>query len=490
MRIANWPALVCGWVLATLIGQTVLAADLDDEFTDAAPGIEAGDGSGLIGDPGAGRGSGSAYQPVQFGEPGGFGEPGMGPPHDGAYAPGMSSANAWPETSPFNQHRIEQVYNEAGLWTYDSDDNFRCKRMFALDYLYGHGAGPGAHLIGDPAFKNTPFDPDDVTISLFPSHNTNLYSPQFHNGMRVWYGWEAPDDSGFLMSGFILFENSQSNKQFITNQQAGNLQPIASIVVNDGGTGVALPFDTRFFQQFTQEIMGADADYYFMPFLTRPNFKVKMLLGAKYLRFSESFYVQGNDSGLGYGLDLPPLPTFELPYVITAPYTTTINSSVTNNLVGPTIGVRYDLGGNKFKLWGQSKFGVMADIESRSVSSSNLNQFKIAVPEAVIDPNVLPGPAVGAGIPPSRVTSNSTHVAALFDQQFMMEFPFFSVVPYLNRFTILREGNVRIGWQYVVVSEVARAGNQIIYNINEPLINSHRTWWSYNTFNFGMNWRW
>jgi hypothetical protein len=312
----------------------------------------------------------------------------------------------------------------------------------------------------------------------------------FHNGMRMWYGYENPDDSGFLLSGFVLFENNESNKQFIGGEGT-SLQAIASIVVNNNdGTGIALPFDTRFFQQFTQEIMGADADYYFQPFYTRPAFKLKMLLGAKYLRISENFFVQGDDSGLGYGLDVAFSPPFELPYRITSPYSTIINSSVTNNLVGPTLGLRYDVGGDKFKIWGQSKFGVMADIESRSVSSSNLNQFKIAVPEVVIDPNVLPGPAAGQSVRPTRVTSNNTHMAALFDQQFNLEFPLFSMLPLVNRMALFKDANFRVGWQYVVVSEIARAANQINYNIDQASINNHRTWFSYNVVNFGVNWKW
>jgi len=403
----------------------------------------------------------------------------------------LPAQNAWPETSPFTQHRVEEHFNDRGLWQYEADDNFACRRIFSLEYLYGHGAKPGNHVIGDPNFRDLRFDPDDVAGVLFPTQSTALYGPLFHNGMRVRYGYENPDDSGMILSGFILFENSASNRQFQINQVLGNLQALASIPVSDGaGGGISLPFDTAFFQQFTQEIMGADWDYYFMPFFVRPAFKVKMLLGAKYLRMSESFLVRGSDSGLGYGLDIPPLPVFELPYFITDPYTTIVNSSVTNNLVGPVLGLRYDLGGEKFKLWGQSKFGVMADIESRSVSSSNLGQFKVAFPEAVIEPNVLPGPAAGNPPPPSRVTLNNTHMAALFDQQFNLEVPIFEMIPWVNHLYLFKHANFRVGWQYVVVSEVARAANQIRWNINAAGIDSHRTWFSYNAVNFGVDWKW
>jgi hypothetical protein len=222
-----------------------------------------------------------------------------------------------------------------------------------------------------------------------------------------------------------------------------------------------------------------------------------MLVGAKYLRISENFFVQGDDSGLGYGVDLPTSGgggggggTFEGPFTqLTSPYSTIINSSVTNNLIGPVIGLRYDLGGDKFKLWGQSKFGLMADIESRSVSSSNLNQFKLVTP-TTLDPNFGAGPAAITSPLPTRVTSNHTHMAALFDQQFNLEFPLFSILPLVNQMAVFKQANFRVGWQYVVVSEVARAANQINYNINEATINNHRSWFSYNVVNFGVNWKW
>src|SRR5262249_54364615 len=213
-------------------------------------------------------------------------------PVGGAEAAGPQAQNAWPQISPFNQHRMEATYNDAGLWQYESDDKFDCKRIFSLEYLYGHGAKPGNHFIGDPDFRFLPVIPDDIGQTVFRPQNTGLFGPLFHNGMRVRYGYENPDDSGMILSGFILFENTESNKQFQINQVLGNLQPLASIIVSDGaGGGIALPFDTAFHQAFTQEIMGADWDYYFMPFFTRSAFKVKMLLGAKYLRMSETFSV-------------------------------------------------------------------------------------------------------------------------------------------------------------------------------------------------------
>ena len=236
-------------------------------------------------------------------------EAGCHPVNGGDYAPGMPQGNAWPETSPFSQHRMEQVSNQNGLWQYDSDDHVNKKFIFSAEYLYAHGLRPGDRIIGDPNFNLTPVDPNLVTTTtgppVFPIQSLGgLATNQnvFHDGFRLRYGYENPDESGLVLSGFVLFENDVNNGDRIQTQTAGNLQTLASIVVNNNGTGLAIPIDTRFYNQYTQQILGADADYYSMPFFTRPGFKLKMLYGLKYLQVSEQFLVQGTDSGLGYSI--------------------------------------------------------------------------------------------------------------------------------------------------------------------------------------------
>ena len=85
MRIPNWPALVCGWMLAAMIGQTVLAADPADEFSEALSPADSSDDSGPYGDlsnPGGAGGSAYGYQPAQYADGGAYGGYGAG------FAPG------------------------------------------------------------------------------------------------------------------------------------------------------------------------------------------------------------------------------------------------------------------------------------------------------------------------------------------------------------------------------------------------------------------
>src|SRR5258708_6612735 len=127
MRIPNWPALVCGWMLAAMIGQTVLAASPDDELPETSATVGAGDDFGSNGGSGNAAGFGNPYQPAQFSAGGTYGGGYLPPPGGGYDAAVMPAQNAWPQTSPFTQHRIEETFNEGGVWKYNSDDNFTRK---------------------------------------------------------------------------------------------------------------------------------------------------------------------------------------------------------------------------------------------------------------------------------------------------------------------------------------------------------------------------
>src|SRR5262245_12697232 len=164
MRIPKWPVLVCGWLLAAMIGQTVLAADPAGKFSKGLAPLEAGDDADDALDAGSPPVAAVPYRPAPIGPPGAAPAPDgtvFAPPAGGYAGAGLPAQNAWPETSPFTQHRVEEHYNDRGLWQYEADDNFACRRIFSLEYLYGHGAKPGNHVIGDPNFRNLRFDPDD-----------------------------------------------------------------------------------------------------------------------------------------------------------------------------------------------------------------------------------------------------------------------------------------------------------------------------------------
>jgi hypothetical protein len=523
MRIPHWPALVCGLVLAATMGRSAVAAPPGaTQPADSPPGkvslsSDFGDSDDDESEPEPFSGRINLYQPVQHlgAAPGGVPENAAPEPGPGDfYGPGVTPPSAWPQESPFSQHRIQETYNSGGLWQYDSDDDFSFKNLVSVEYLYGAGLKPGNHYIGSNANHALDFFPG--RLGAFPNQTTELFGNLFHNGLKANIGREYEDGSGVWLSGFILFENSEDNglvNYHAISGELGTLRALAGIVVDKpDGTGVVLPFDTRFYQKFTQNVYGADADFYLTPFFERQTFKVKMVWGAKYLSINESFYVQGDDSGLGYVAGLATAgggtggggaaggtgggsETITGPFTrITAnPYSTVFSSSTSNNLVGPQIGLKYELGGDRFKLWGQTKFGLMADIETLTVSSSNVGAFKApGIANTVIAGQDVNGIGFNGQLLPLPATTSkitNTHITPVIDQSIYGEFPGFAMIPWVNKWQLFKIAKMRIGWNYVYVAEVSRAAGIINYDLHGATINATHTWFEYSTVNFAVDWR-
>jgi hypothetical protein len=518
MRIPHWPALVCGLVLAVTLGTTAVAAPPRS----AAPGkvslARANDDADDDSDSEPFAGGGNGFQPVQYGVPpaGASGQTAPAPEEPGFYAPGVAAPNAWPQESPFSQFRSQETYNDAGLWMYNTEDEFDYTSLFSLDYLYGSGKKPGNQLIGAPGIapgntaRNTNFFQGQP--GTYPTnYSTNIFPNVHLDGLKVLVGREHPDGSGITLSGFALFEQSLNNyyqEYRATPGDTSTLRALYGIVVlNPNGSYTVLPFDSGLFQQYTQAVYGADMDFWFTPFFQRDTFKFKFMGGVKFLRIHEEFYLQGDDSGLGYvagaaggggGATGDPTlitgPFTTLPLILPSggvplsAYSTYLRSSTTNNLVGPQIGVRYELGGDKFKIWGQTKIAVAADVEQSTLNGNNWNALKAPGPANT----VVGGPDLvnftQAGVFNQKITN--THISPIFDTAIYGEFNGFALIPWVNHWQIFKNAKMRVGWNYVFVNEVARAAANINYNIHTPTINtSDRTSFGFSTVNFAVDWR-
>ena len=495
MRIPHWPALVCGWMLAATIGQTVLAAGPVRPASGGVFRADEDEDSDLDDDDlasGGGMGGYDPYETLQYAPPTASGlapvpgsefgpAPAPGPFPPAPYAPGMGAPDAWPEDSLYNQHRLQQTYNNAGLWEYNNDDNFARQWYFSLEYLYGHGLKPGPHNIGSDDYHAQDVFPGFPNI--FPQQTTELFGNVFHQGLKPRLGFWNPDGSGFEFSGFILFENSVDNglvKRHAIAGQLNTLSPLAAIVLDNGdGTATTVFFDTRFFQKFNQEIIGSDADYFTAPFFERKNFKLRMMYGAKYLRVHEEFFVRGDSSNLGFVVNLA-TGQYNVVGPAFPPYQVQINASTTNNLVGPNLGIRYDLGGDIFKLWGFTKGGLFVDVEKITVAGLD-----------VINPFFTSTPTFLPISPPTLHTRTTTHLSPFVETAIFVDFPGFQLIPWVCNMNFFKNAVMRIGYDFVFVGNVARAQSSIVYNTGDPLIRTdRRTWFSYNTVNFGVQWRW
>ena len=519
MRIPHWPALVCGLLLAATLGQTAVAAPprsaapgkvtlasaTDDSDTDEpAPPPVTGGGRALqpVPSPGYvpnGPPAGLAPAPYQGG-PGEF------------YGPGVVPPNAWPNEPTMAAPRIGETYNHGGLWNFHSDNEYDFKTVFGIDYLYGSGKRPGPQYIGSSTVRSATFIPNGDP-GTFQANQTTGWIPNVHlDGLKVNLGRENADGSGMNLSGFILFEQSITNapQGYVADpNNPATLRALWGIIVTDqNGVPYVLPFDTQLYEQYTQGIYGADADFWLTPFFERNTFKLQFDFGAKYLRIYENFYVRGDDSGLGYtagggtggttGTD-PTTITGPFTTLTTAtnlplaPYSTYISSTSTNNLVGPAIGLRYEVGGDRFKIGGMTKIAVAANVQQTNVTSNNMNVNKVAgvgggtgAGTVVAGPDFLNQTQVGV----TTQTLTNTHISPIFDTSLYGQFNGFALIPLINRMEVFKSAKMRIGWNYVYVNEVARATANINYNLHGATINTNqRTSFGFNTVNFAVDWR-
>lgn len=490
MRISRWPGLLCGLLIVAVAGQTANAFDPGYE---SPIGYAAGDeeGGGYYDEPsyfdGEDSMGGLGFQPVQYVEDG-YGAMPMYGGGDQYFMQGGYPPNAWSGVSPYS-HQMEGVYNDGGIWRYEANDEER-KHVFSSEFLIVWGLRPGSHIIGDSLYTNVTFsqgtngsrDPSEA----FPRQNSSAYSNLKHYGLKLRYGWENPDESGVILSGFFVAPNEAiKGPGNFYNGQSNSLKPVASIAYDTAASGNLALFDESFSQTYDQEVWGADLDAYAAPFFKRNSFKLAATYGVKYLRINETYSIRGSGSNYAYtvvGNTIDPstvLPT-GLPLL-----NTEINASATSNLVGPQIGLRYDLGGEKFKIWGQTKFAVAANMDSSKVFGRN----------ALANAQVFPagGGALLLPVPSSNVTFSNkvsgTHVSPIFDQSIYGEFPLFSVLPILNRVSFINRANFRIGYNLLMVNDVQRPASMIVYTEGDPGIRTHRTWFTLSTLSFSADWR-
>lgn len=314
-----------------------------------------------------------------------------------------------------------------------------------------------------------------------------------------------------------------------------NLLNLRGIPLDDGTPfGVTSPYDLEYKLSAETDTLGLAATWVMAPTYRRKSLMIRPLFGIRYLRVHERFGFIGQDSGLSYDnledLDDPfngdvkvhsPPDRFdndrdgivdpaalveesgnqgggggggdddEFRFIIyndptVYPITSFLKNYTRSDMVGPEIGVRYDLGGKKFKLWGQTKFGILANSERTRLSGDNIgmvtrqNNFNLPSPE---------------NNRPNRFSDrkNNSHVSPILEQSIFMEAPIFSSIPLLKRVKILRNARFRFGYTLVYVGEVARPYESIVWRGHPaeglyPTIDVDRSsWWTKN-LSYSINW--
>lgn len=318
------------------------------------------------------------------------------------------------------------------------------------------------------------------------------------------------------------------------------LMNLAGLPLDDGSiNGVTVPYDLDFRVKVVSQAWGTNATWMSTPFVDKKALKVRTLAGARYMQVREGFGFVGVDSGLLYSdanniagirpdLKLFSLPTgtdenedgivdnagaveddgagtgtstafFVAPVdpvtgLAVTPTTTYVNSKVDTNLAGPELGIQFDIGGDKFKIWGQTKVGIMANQETIELEGDNVGMIIRADPDDIDRPKALIDPTVDDPNPNAFTDRQThTHISPLFEQSIFMEMSLFDKLPVLKRMKLLEEAKFKVGYTYIVAGEIARPFDSIRWQGMPtrglfPSINVKREAWSVGTWSVGIDW--
>ena len=350
----------------------------------------------------------------------------------------------------------------------------------------------------------------------------DMPDPSQAGGVRSTFGWFNPDQSGFQASGFWL-NNAQSTffsgtglpynpidavNVNITGYNQHHLRAYSGLPLQgkdsdgDGFPGFVQPFDIYYRMKFETQLMGSNVDWYWSAIYDRSSVLIRPVGGARFLQLREKFTFDGSDSGLGYtiqgaraqagggnaattGAPYSPLildPEFSIPNVMNSHLTSQSRSL----LAGPEAGLRFDVGGDKFKIWTQSKFGLLANNTQRNLKGFNIGDaYYVANGRTT---TVMPRNSPDLTAFSSQ--NNSTWLSPMFEQSIFVKAPLFQYVPILSKARILNNAEFQVGYTLLVLGQIARPAQQIdwqAYPVN-PRLQSERSTYTNGTFSFGVEW--
>ena len=384
----------------------------------------------------------------------------------------------------------------------------------------GGGGGGGGTGTGD--------------IPIFVERNFNaLPDPAQGGGARTTWGWFNPDQSGFQASGFWL-SNTESNYfsgtglgfdpnlAFATRYTENRIRAFSGlplqeahsgseVVRTSGSDGDALPgfvqpFDIFYRLQFESQLAGSNVDWYWSAIYDRSSLLIRPVAGGRFLQLRERFTFDGSDSGLGYSIQgarattgggnaatlgqvYSPIafdPEFSTPNIMNSHLTSESRSL----LAGPEAGLRFDVGSDRFKIWTQSKFGLLANNTHR-----NLNGFNIGDAYYVANGRTTTlMPRNSPNLTAFSREDTSTWLSPMFEQSIFVKAPLFQYVPVLNKARILNQAEFQAGYTLLVLGQIARPAQQIDWQgytddaHRGPLLKNERSTYTNGTFSFGVEW--
>ncbi len=425
-------------------------------------------------------------------------------------------------------------------------------RTSSLSGGTGTGTGGGTGTTGSTG---------QYDIPIFPTLDAGILPQQIGaGGVRGSWGWWNPDSSGFMLQAFwqdrgrsdvyftdppIIPDPVNYNFNLFTH-----LHPYFGLPLpgadrdGDGLPGVVVPYDTYVAFNYSTNTFGGNLDWYFSPVFERDYFKIRPLAGARYLVVNELFQFTGVDSGMGYTLSpaaaqtsststggtssgtitttstssltfrdgltsLVLIPTsFQVGFSSFDPIQSYLGSQTKGQFAGPETGFRVDLGGDKLKIWLQSKFGLMAYHSTRSVEGYNIgDHFNILTTDPTNSAGVNVNPVRAAGINGATFTdgngntvtlpgtafrnaTTTTKVSPMFEQGAFFQAPVLSYVPLINKIQAFEKAEFQFGYTVLVLGGVYRPTNDIDWAQypNYPTVNNNKSTFYTTNWSIGVQW--
>lgn len=308
-----------------------------------------------------------------------------------------------------------------------------------VEYLNTHIDDPGRGLLGAP-LANVP-DPRQPFITVTPSGafivarvaDLSPVDLDNINGIRTTFG--IPLRFGLIEASIFGTEKETSTILARDIPQTNPLNPVQAVgtsLFTAGALGSTVVLhDEGFVAPYTAEMFGIEGNFFYSYRNPRLGMRVLPFVGFRHIDYDETLAQRGlfsNTSGAatGGGILFPPLVR-------------SINSVVDNNLYTGQLGVRIEFAHQWVTLGVEPKVGL------------GINHYEATVQTANLRDSPFP-PIVDDGVVTSRLAKDNA--TATFDLQTYADI-------HVNHWL-----NLRVGWTFTWLDQIARANDVIYYNDN------------------------
>ncbi|MFH5803759.1 hypothetical protein [Alienimonas sp. DA493] len=432
-----------------------------------------------------------------------------------------------PRLVPFYDNDIDEELDQPTSTIFVSFDPATIGDLEGIDYALGDN-GVFLDLLGYEPLTGEVFSNEDYR-ALLPNYDLLIgtqYEDADNPGIRLRFGWEEADGSGFEWTADWLAEDAdvyhrgdEGNARryferldnffpvagFGTQDQRPNLEtrptPLGVIVVDANpdlfnaffgpvnrpvnvngivnpsieNTLAAFTYDLLYELEFSGEQAGTDFSYVFTPMVRKGPLRIRPSAGLRFNYLNEEFRFNGIDSGTIYVQDTlgeyqavgPNGEFFPTPSIIVDP-TDAVNLVNNVNLAGQTTNLPYSsrLENQVSTYLFGPQFGLHGDVEGKFLSVRSHVKAGVAVLHEEIS-------VEGYGF---NLNQNATGELMPFDDQqeharfspfvdanVRGEFNVFPYVPVLNRFGFLKRARFTAGLGVTSFWEVSRPLDSVIW---------------------------